>query len=95
VAWKDLAWVAIKTTDEGPRAEDFFFLLGGADGKGVVVPNFLATELKLLATLQARLPDLDNEQATIAAGSTTNAIFTLWTRPEGKGGPSRPPPMAN
>jgi hypothetical protein len=82
VAWEDLAWVAIQTTDEGPGAEDFFFLLGGADGKGVVVPNFIATELNLLATLQARLPGLDNMQVALASGSTTNATFTIWKRPE-------------
>jgi hypothetical protein len=87
VAWSDLAWVAIKTTDEGPSAEDFFFLLGGADGKGVVVPNFLATELDLLAALQARLPGLDNEQIIIASGSTTNAMFTIWSRTPQPTGP--------
>lgn len=80
VAWTDLAWVAIKTTDDGPFAEDFFFLLGGADGKGVVIPNFLATELNLMATLQARLPGLDNEQVILASGSTAEAMFTIWSR---------------
>jgi hypothetical protein len=80
VAWTDLIWVAIETTDAGPGAEDFFFLLGGADGKGVVVPNFLATKLNLLATLQARLPDLDNAQVAVAVGSTGNAMFKIWER---------------
>jgi hypothetical protein len=80
VAWRDLVWVCIQTTDEGPGAEDFFFLLGSADGKGCVVPNFIATKLGLLGTLQERLPGLDNAQVTIAAGSTTNAFFTIWGR---------------
>jgi hypothetical protein len=87
VAWADLAWVAIKTTDDGPFAEDFFFLLGGADGKGVVIPHFLATELNLLATLQARLPGLDNEQVVLAVGSTADAMFTIWSRSPQPTGP--------
>jgi hypothetical protein len=89
VAWEDLVWVAIQTTEEGPGAEDFFFLLAGADGKGVMVPNFIATELNLLATLQARLPGLDNEQVIVASGSTTDATFTIWKR---AAPPEVPPP---
>jgi hypothetical protein len=91
VAWADLIWVAIETTDAGPYAEDFFFLLGGADGKGVVVPNFLATKLNLLATLQARLPDLDNAQVAVAVGSTSNAMFKIWERPPVSAPPARDP----
>ena len=83
IAWKDLAWVRIYTTSDGPGAEDFFFALGGSDGKGCLVPNSLATESGLLATLQKRLPDLDNVELARAAGSVTEAWFTVWTRPEG------------
>jgi len=91
VAWKDLAWVAIRTTAEGPWHEDFFYLLGDANGKGVVVANCLATELNLLATLQERLPELDNMQVALASGSTTDAMFTIWKRPDS---PASPPPAA-
>jgi hypothetical protein len=87
VAWDDLAWVAIKTTEDGPFGEDFFFLLGGADGKGVVIPNALATDVNLLATLQARLPGLDNEQVILASGSTASAMFTIWSRSSQPAGP--------
>jgi hypothetical protein len=82
IAWKELAWVRIYTTSDGPGAEDFFFALGGADGKGCLVPNSLATTSGLLATLQTRLSGLDNEEITRAAGSVTEAWFTVWTRPE-------------
>lgn len=81
IAWKDLAWVRIYTTSDGPGAEDFFFALGGADGKGCLVPNSLAVAADLLATLQKRLPDLDNQEVARAAGSVTEAWFTVWTRP--------------
>jgi hypothetical protein len=92
VGWKDLDWVAIRTTGEGPWHEDFFFLLGAADGKGVVVANSLATELNLLATLQERLPGLDNEQVARASGSTTDAMFTIWKRADP---PASPPSAPN
>jgi hypothetical protein len=85
IAWKDLAWVRIYTTSDGPGAEDFFFALGGADGKGCLVPNSLATTSGLLATLQTRLPGLDNVELARAAGSVTEAWFTVWTRPEAPG----------
>jgi hypothetical protein len=81
VAWSDLVWVCIQTTDEGPGAEDFFFLLGGADGKGCVIPNFIATKFGLLGILQQRLPGLDNQQVALAVGSTANAFFTIWGQP--------------
>jgi hypothetical protein len=80
VAWKDLASVRIYTTSGGPGAEDFFFALGSVDGKGCLVPNGLAVASDLLATLQKRLPDLDNEEITKAAGSVKEAWFTVWTR---------------
>lgn len=80
IAWKDLAWVRIYTTSDGPGAEDFFFALGGSDGKGCLVPNSLATTSGLLATLQKRLPGLDNAEVARAAGSVTEAWFTVWTR---------------
>jgi hypothetical protein len=83
IAWKDLAWVRMYTTGDGPGAEDFFFALGGVDGKGCLVPNSLATAAGLLATLQARLPGLDNQEITKATGSGTEAWVTVWTRPEG------------
>lgn len=84
VAWKDLAWVRIYTTADGPGAEDFFFALGGDDGKGCLVPNGLATTSGLLGTLQARLPGLDNREVARAAGSVCEACFTIWTRPNGQ-----------
>jgi hypothetical protein len=89
IAWDDLAWVKIYTTSDGPGAEDFFFALGGADGKGCLVANSLAISSDLLATLQKRLPGIDNQEIARAAGSVTEAWFTVWTRPKEKpGGPS-------
>jgi hypothetical protein len=80
IAWSDIVWVRVYTTSEGPIAEDVFFALGGADGKGCLVPHGLAGEVDLLAALQRRLPALDNEALIRAMGSTTDAVFTIWER---------------
>ncbi len=81
VAWKDLLSVRIRTTSDGPAAEDMFFVLDGADGPACVVPNRLAVASRLLTALQERLPDLDNKEVARAAGVCTEAWFTIWTRP--------------
>ncbi|HEY5283915.1 MAG TPA: hypothetical protein VIM14_14080 [Polyangia bacterium] len=65
VAWKDLVSVRIRTTSDGPAAEDMFFVLSGADGTGCV---------------QERLPGLDNKEVARAAGVCREAWFTIWTR---------------
>jgi hypothetical protein len=92
VAWADLVWVRVYTTGEGPAVEDVFFALGGADGKGCLVPHDLAVRSDLLAALQARLAGFDNEQVARAMGSTSDAYFTVWTRPDPDRGP---PPLLN
>ncbi len=50
------------------------------------MPNSLAVASDLLATLQRRLPDLDDLEIAKAVGSVTEAWFTVWTRPEKKAG---------
>jgi hypothetical protein len=80
VAWKDLAWVRIYTTGAGPVAEDVFFALAGANGKGCLVPHGLAARAKLLDALQERLPGLDNDLVLRAMGSGDDTYFTIWSR---------------
>jgi hypothetical protein len=80
VAWEKLQSVRIRTTSDGPVAEDMFFVLEDADGKGCVVPNRLAVKVRLLTVLQERLPGLDNKEVARAAGVCTEAWFTIWTR---------------
>jgi len=80
VAWKDLAWVRIYTTGAGPVAEDVFFALAGANGKGCLVPHGLAVRAKLLDALQERLPGLDNDLVIRAMGSGDDTYFTIWSR---------------
>jgi len=80
VLWAEVVKVEIQTTDAGPGAEDFFFLLHGSDGKGVVVSNSLAVEHHLVDELHKRFPGLDSMAIAVAAGSTDNRWFTIWQK---------------
>jgi hypothetical protein len=83
VTWQDLSKVEIETTDAGPLAEDFFYMLHGKTGGGVVVGVRLAVEHNLLHELQSRLPDLDKKTVALASGCTENRSFHIW--PTGSG----------
>ena len=80
IAWADLVKVEIVTTDEGPWSEDLFFLLEGADGKGVAVSDALANASGLIAALQQRLPGIDNDAVIASASCTENARFLVWRK---------------
>lgn len=77
--WAELVKVSIMTTDEGPGAEDLFWLLHAADGTGCLVPHEQACEVDLLTHLQ-RLPGFDNLAVVRATGSTEWAEFVCWER---------------
>lgn len=83
LAWKDLSKVEIETTDEGPVAEDFFYLLHAKNGGGVVVGVRLAVEHNLLNELQRRLPGLDKKTVAAASGCTENRSFHIWPARQG------------
>ena len=78
VRWDELTEVSIVTTSAGPFMDDVFFVLRGAGENGVVVPQELAMEHKLLDVLQARLPNLDNTAVISAMGCTDDARFVIW-----------------
>ena len=80
VRWDELERVQILTTDEGPYADDFFFLLEGRDGKGVAISNELAVKHGLVAVLQRRLAGLDNKAIIEASGSTQVRRFLVWQK---------------
>ena len=80
VSWQDLNKVEILTTDAGPSSEDFFFILHGRDGKGVAISNDLAVKHGLVATLQNRLPGVDNKAIIEASGSTEVRRFLVWQK---------------
>lgn len=79
VTWAELQKVAILTTDEGPAADDVFWILSG-DGRGCAIPSESKGMNELMPRLQT-LPGFDNEAVVRAMGSTDNATFICWNRP--------------
>jgi hypothetical protein len=80
VRWQDMTKVEILTTDAGPSSEDLFFILHGADGKGVAISNDLAVKHGLVATLQNRLPGLDNKAIIDASLCIEVRRFLVWQK---------------
>lgn len=79
LAWADLGSVSIVTNDDGPFANDLFWILQSRDHSiSVVVPMGAAGEKELLGAMQERLPGFDNMAVVDAMGSTGNASFVVW-----------------
>jgi hypothetical protein len=82
VRWDELEEVGIITTDEGPFAEDVYWILVARGGNGgCAVPSGAEGADALLARLQ-ELPGFDNEVVIRAMASTENARFVCWRRTE-------------
>ena len=77
--WNDLAQVDVITTDEGPWAEDVFFLLLDTSGESIVVPQCFDGAQALVEQL-AKLPTFDDSALRKAMGSTSNQTFVCWRR---------------
>ncbi len=83
--WDCLGEVFILTTEDGPFAEDVFWvLLESGSEHGCVVPNGLAVQHHLLERLQ-RLPGFDNEAVIRASTSLRNSRFDCWRKTAEKG----------
>jgi hypothetical protein len=78
VRWDELEEVGIVTTDEGPWAEDVYWMLRAASG-GCAVGSETVGMDALLERLQ-QLPGFNNEAVIRAMGSTENATFVCWRR---------------
>lgn len=83
VAWDALRAVLIETNDQGPFADDFFWVLVSSGGKaaGCVIPMGAQGLEPLLQHMQRTLPGFDNQTVIEASGSTENRTFTCWQRP--------------
>jgi hypothetical protein len=81
VTWADLTKVRIVTTNEGPWAEDVYFLSEAADGHGCAVAHGAAIRTKLLEELQSRLQGVRDDKVIEAMGCTGNNSFTIWEKP--------------
>ncbi len=80
IAWDDLVEVGILTTDDGPFADDVFWMLLARDRRtGCAIPSE-ARGMKLLLRKLQDLPGFDNGQVVEAMGSTVDARFVCWKR---------------
>jgi hypothetical protein len=69
VRWDDLQEIVILTTDDGPTAEDVYWMLLGANSRCAVSGGAQGMN-ELLLRLQ-KLPGFNNEAVIKAMGSTT------------------------
>ena len=74
----DLQRVAIRTTDEGPFAEDVFWILT-AEKQVCIIPQGAEGQVELFDQL-LKLPGFDCQAMVVAMSSTENAEFECWKR---------------
>lgn len=80
LAFDALIRVEILTTDQGPFADDHFWLLTDEMGQSAMIPGGAQDAPKLLDRLGS-LPGFDHMAVLSAMGSTENAKFLIWQRP--------------
>ena len=81
ISWEKLDAVLIKTTDQGPMLEDVFWLLLSKDmSEGCIFPQGATGEEELIAELQKKLPNFDNEMLIKAMTSVENQKFLIWEK---------------
>jgi len=78
MSWQELQIVAVQTTDEGPFAENVFWVLASKE-QSLRVPQGAEGEKDLLAKLQ-QLPGFKNDAVIEAMKCTDNKIFICWDR---------------
>lgn len=88
VRWDELERVEIVTTDDGPWAEDVFWLLRTRTG-GLVVPGESEVAYALLGWFE-RLPGFDHAAVIEAMGCADHARFLAWKRADAEADPVAP-----
>ncbi len=78
VTWDDLRTVLIRTTSDGPFADDVFWFLMGSEGE-CVVPSEARGAAGLLERLQ-QLPGFNDEALIQAMSCPDDAKFVCWER---------------
>ncbi len=76
--FNDLDRVAIRTADDGPGAEDVFWLLVAGEQE-CLIPHGAPGETELFERL-LKLPGFDSQAMIAAMTSTDDAEFECWTR---------------
>ncbi len=79
--WSGIERLAIRTTDQGPLAEDAFWEFFPVDGGApLVVPNSADGIDALLGAASEHLEGFDYEAVIAAMGSTENRVFEVWRK---------------
>lgn len=79
VSIDDLARITIRTTADGPWAEDLFWDLVETGGTRLVIPGGAENSGALFDAFSA-LPGIDWNAVTKASASTEDAVFIIWER---------------
>ena len=80
IEWSELNEIRIITTDEGPWAEDAYWLFIGIDeSEGCVIPNGAEGFSKLFDYFE-KMPGFNDDIVVKAMGSTNNSSFTVWKK---------------
>lgn len=80
IRWKDIAEIAIVTSDKGPFEDDVHWLISNQDkSTGVGFSNGANGIEEVLTQLQT-LPNFDNQMVVTAMGSTSNQTFVVWKK---------------
>lgn len=80
VSIEALARITCITTEDGPWAEDMFWVLEEDGGTTLTIPNSATGTEKLFDAFSA-LPGVDYTMATKAMGSTHNDSYVIWSKP--------------
>lgn len=76
IPWRDVMAVGIRTTEDGPFAEDLFWQFVLRD-RMIEIPGALV-ENDAFDVLRDHLPGIDWRKVVTAVGSTAERIFSLW-----------------
>lgn len=83
VLWENLTLIAIRTTDQGPVNPDVFWqFYTGSEDPEIVFPQGAVGDKDLLESMPQRLAGFDYQEVIHAMGSTDNALFVIWSKPE-------------
>jgi predicted metal-dependent HD superfamily phosphohydrolase len=85
IPWSDVIAVGIRTTADGPFAEDVFWQLVLHD-RWLELPGSAVGD-GFLDALRANLPGIAWEKVVVAMGSTEPRVFRVWHRDDASFGP--------
>ena len=87
IPWQDIEAVGIRTTSDGPWAEDVFWQFLRCDGFFELPGSYV--DSAAFDRFREHLPGMDSIKIIRAMGSTSERIFRIWHRDESRYRPGR------